>query len=82
MKFLRRVIFYLGLGTGLAAIAAAGAVALTYLFTGKLPIIEVDSEKREVRLVTPDQVATLIRRQVEQAQAAHSAEGIGGAGDE
>ncbi len=82
MKFLRRVTFYLGLMTGMAALAAAGAVVLTYLFTGKLPVIEFGAGKREVRLVTPDQVAALIRQQVEQTRAAQSDEGTGGETDE
>ena len=39
MGFLKRAAFYLGLMLGLAAVAAAGTVALTYLFTGKFPAV-------------------------------------------
>lgn len=82
MRFLRRVTFYVGLMTGMAAIVAAGAVALTYLFTGKLPAIEFEAGKREVRLVTPDQMTALFRRQVEQARAAQTGNLAGGETDE
>ena len=61
MGVLRRLAFYLGLLLGLATIAAAGTVALTYLLTGKFVSLEMSEEKPEVTLMTPDEVAALIR---------------------
>jgi hypothetical protein len=55
---------------GLVTIAAAGTVALTYLFTGKLVSVEAAEGKPEVTLMTPDEVAVLIREQVQKAKAA------------
>jgi hypothetical protein len=64
MGLLKRLAFYLGLVLGVATMAAAGAVALTYLFTGKLFSVEVTEGKPEVTLMTPDQVVIMIREQV------------------
>jgi hypothetical protein len=63
MGFLKRVAFAMGLLLGLTTVAAAGAVALTYLFTGKLVSVEMSEDKPEVTLMTPDDVASLIREQ-------------------
>ena len=63
MGFLKRFVFTLGLLLGLTTVAAAGAVALTYLFTGKLVSIEMSEDKPEMTLMTPDEVAALIREQ-------------------
>jgi hypothetical protein len=63
MGFLNRVAFLLGLLLGLTTIAAAGAVALTYLFTGKVASVEMSQDKPKVTLMTPDEVASLIREQ-------------------
>lgn len=63
MGFLRRLAFVLGLLLGLATVAAAGTVALTYLFTGKLVSMEMSEDKPQVTLMTPDEVAALIRAQ-------------------
>ena len=68
MRFLRRLAFYLGLGVGLTTIAAIGTVALTYLLTGRLVSIEMGEEKPEVTLMTPDQVAALIREKAGKAE--------------
>lgn len=81
MGFLRRLAFYLGLLLGLTTVAAAGAVALTYLFTGKLVSVEMGAEKPEVTLMTPDEVAALIRERVAKA-GAELEEAAGGEGDE
>lgn len=77
MGFLRSVAFYLGLTVGLLSVAAAGTVALTYLFTGKFPSVEMAEGKAEVTLMTPDQVVALVRHQVEQARASQSSTGGG-----
>jgi len=63
MGFLRRLAFMVGLLLGLTTVAAAGAVALTYLFTGKLASVEMSEDKPQVTLMTPSEVAALIRAQ-------------------
>lgn len=68
MDFLKRIAFYLGLIVGVITSAAAGAVILTYLFTGKLPVVKLTEEKSEISLFTPDEVVTLIRSQVEKSR--------------
>ena len=70
MGFLKRLAFYIGLMLGLTTIAAAGTVAFTYLFTGKLVSVELAGEKPEVTLMTPDEVVVLIRDQVNRIKAA------------
>jgi hypothetical protein len=82
MGFLRRLAFYAGLVLGLATAAVTGAVILTYLFTGKLPAVELGGEERTLNLLTPDEVVTLVREQVEKAKAAQGAEVVGGENDE
>jgi uncharacterized iron-regulated membrane protein len=72
MGFLRSVAFYLGLTVGLLSVAVAGTVALTYLFTGKFPSVEMAGGKAEVTLMTPDEVVAMVRQQVEQAKASQS----------
>ena len=82
MGFLKRLAFYLGLALGVATMAAAGAVALTYLFTGKLFSIEMAEGKPEVTLMTPDEVVVMIREQVDAAKKATSEEAAGGENDD
>ena len=72
MGFLRSLAFYLGLTIGLLSVAVAGTVALTYLFTGKFPSVEMAEGKAEVTLMTPDQVVAMVRQQVEQARMSQS----------
>ncbi len=67
MGILKRLAFYMGLLLGLTTIAAAGTVALTYLLTGKFVSMEMGEEKPKVTLMTPDEVATLIRERAHQA---------------
>ncbi|MCL7454919.1 MAG: hypothetical protein M8467_17930 [Anaerolineae bacterium] len=74
MRFLKQIAFYFGLALGLVTVAVAGTVALTYLFTGKLPTVEVTEGKTEVTLLTTDEVVALVREQVEKARAAQRAE--------
>ena len=80
MGLLKRVAFYLGLIAGLVTIGGVGAVLLTYLFTGKLPVVKMaEEEKPKLELVTPDELAALIRQQVRQAETAvETPEGTGG----
>ena len=80
MGILNRLAFYMGLVLGLLTITAAGTVALTYLFTGKFASIEMTEGKAEVTLMTPDEVAGMIREQIKAAKEA-TAEEEGGADD-
>lgn len=70
MGFLKGLAFYLGLTIGLFSIAVAGTIALTYLFTGKFPSVEMAEGKANVTLLTADEVVTLVREQVDKARAA------------
>ena len=72
MRFLRQIAFYLGLALGLVTVTVAGTVALTYLFTGRFPSVEMAEGKAEVTLLTPDEVVTLVREQVDKAKAAQT----------
>lgn len=82
MGILKRLAFYLGLVLGLATVAAAGTVLLTYLFTGKFASIEMAEGKPEVTLMTADEVVTMVREQVDKARAAQAADETGGEGDD
>jgi hypothetical protein len=64
MEFLKRLAFYIGLVLGLVVVAAAGAVALTYLFTGKFPVASVKDEGTEVSLLLPDEITSMVREQM------------------
>jgi hypothetical protein len=64
MGFLKRLAFYLGLVLGLVVVAAAGAVALTYLFTGKFPVANIKDEGTEVSLLLPDEITSMVREQM------------------
>ena len=77
MGFLKRLAFYLGLMLGLLTIAAAGTVAFTYLFTGKFASIEMAEGKPEMTLMTPDEVVTMVREQVDKAKAEVEEGGMG-----
>jgi len=71
VSFLKQLAYYLGLIAGLATVGVAGAVVLTYLFTGRLPAIKMaDGEKSKMQLFTPDEIVVLIRKQVSDAEAA------------
>jgi len=72
VRFLRQIAFYLGLALGLVTVTVAGTVALTYLFTGRFPSVEMAEGKAEVTLLTPDEVVTLVREQVDKAKAAQT----------
>ena len=80
MGLLKKVAFYLGAIAGLLTIGGVGAVLLTYLFTGKLPVVKMaGEEKPKLELVTPDELTVLMRQQVRQAEAAvETPEGTGG----
>lgn len=80
MGLIKRVAFYKGVILGLATVAVAGIVALTYLFTGKFPIpsMETAEEKPEVQLMTPEEVVAVVRDQVAKAREAGMTEDVGG----
>ena len=80
MGLMKRLAFYLGLLLGLATIAAAGTVALTYLLTGRLVSIEMEEKKPVLTLMTPDEVVALIRERTGRTEA-QLVEGTGGEGD-
>ena len=82
MGFLKRLAFYLGLVLGVVTVAATGTVVVTYLLTGKLPSVKMSGEKAEVELMTPDEVAALVREQVAKAKVGNQADATGGEGDE
>jgi hypothetical protein len=67
MEYLKRLAFFVGLALGLVTVAAAGAVALTYLFTGKLVSVRSDQDGTRVVLDTPDALAALLRQQAGKA---------------
>jgi hypothetical protein len=75
MGFLKRLAFYLGFVLGLATLATVGTVALTYLFTGKFASVEMAEGKPEITLMTPDQVVSMVREQVNKAKAAQKTGG-------
>ena len=81
MGFLKRVAFYWGVVLGLATVAAAGIVALTYLFTGRFPSVDMAEGKPEVQLMTAEEVVAMVREQVAKAKAAQEME-AGGEHDE
>jgi hypothetical protein len=82
MGILKRVAFYEGVVLGLATVAVAGIVALTYLFTGKFPSVKMAEDKPEVQLMTPEEVVVMVREQVAKAKAAGQTETVGGENDE
>ena len=81
MGILKRLAFYVGLVLGLATVAATGTVALTYLFTGKFPSVEMAKGKPKVALMTADEIVALVREQVDKAKAAKATESTGGGDD-
>lgn len=81
MAYLKRLAFYFGFLLGLTTMAVAGMVALTYLFTGKFPSVEMAEGRPEVQLMTPDEIVVMVREQVDKAKTAQAAGAAGGEGD-
>jgi hypothetical protein len=75
MGFLRQIAFYMGLVLGMVTVAVAGTVAFTYLFTGKFASVEMAEGKPQVTLMTPDEVVSMVRDQVDAAKMAQAEEG-------
>lgn len=80
MRFLGRIAFYKGLAVGVVVLAAAGAGALTYLFTDKFPVINIGREGVRTTLMTPSEVGALFRAQMKKAREA-KAQQAGGEDD-
>lgn len=78
MSFFRRLAFYWGFLLGVVTLAVVGIVALTYLFTGKFPSVDMAEDGPELQLMAPDEVVALVREQVEKAKAAQQADLAGG----
>jgi hypothetical protein len=56
--------FLLGLILGLVTLVVVGTEFLTYLFTGKFPLVKKVGEGRaELALMTPDEVVAFVREQ-------------------
>jgi hypothetical protein len=71
VSFMKQSAFYLGLIAGLATTVAAGTILLTYLFTGKLPVVNMaENDKARMQLFTPDEIVALMRKQTLKAEAA------------
>ncbi|HNS51073.1 MAG TPA: hypothetical protein PKO09_07810 [Anaerolineae bacterium] len=68
MRSLKRLAYTFGLVLGLFSVSVAGAVALTYLFTGKLVSIRSDAHGTRIALDTPGALAALLRQQVGRAR--------------
>jgi hypothetical protein len=66
MSGMKRFAFVVGLILGLVGFVLIVGNVLLYLFTGKLPSVETAEDGRPIfGLMTPQEVATTIREQVE-----------------
>jgi hypothetical protein len=66
MSAFRRLAFGMGFVLGLAGFVVFAGSVLVYLLTGKLPSAEVGEDGKPVLgLVTPQEIVTLVREQVE-----------------
>jgi hypothetical protein len=81
MGVVKKFAFYLGLAFGVVTVAAAGSVALTYLLTGKVPLVGMSGDETEVTLKTPDEVAAMIREKAGKAGEVEVIEVTGGGDD-
>ena len=61
---LKRIAFLFGFVLGLVSLVVVGTEFITYLFTGKFPMVKkVDEGKAELVLMTPDEVVAIVREQ-------------------
>jgi hypothetical protein len=81
MGIVKRFAFYLGLVFGVVTVAAAGSVVLTYLLTGRVPTVGMSGDTNEVTLMTPDEVAAMIREKAGKERGAEEIEVTGGGND-
>lgn len=64
MDILKRMAFLFGFILGLVTLVVVGTEFLTYLFTGKFPMVKnLDEGNPEVTLMTPDEVVAIVREQ-------------------
>jgi hypothetical protein len=64
MDNLKRMAFLFGFLLGLVTLVVVGTEFLTYLFTGKFPMVKkLDEGSPEVALMTADEVVALVREQ-------------------
>jgi hypothetical protein len=77
MPSFRRLAFGVGFVLGLAGFVVVAGSVLLYLLTGKLPSAEVGEDgKPALRLVTPQEIVTLVREQVERERGRHLGTGV------
>lgn len=70
MSAIRRLAFVTGLILGLAGFVLIAGNIVLYLLTGKLPSVEVKDDGRPVvGLVSPQELVTIIKEQVEKERA-------------
>ncbi|TKJ28734.1 MAG: hypothetical protein CEE40_10770 [Chloroflexi bacterium B3_Chlor] len=70
MSAIKRLAFVTGLILGLAGFVLIAGNILLYLLTGKLPSVEVRDDGRPVvGLVSPQEVVTIIKEQVDKERA-------------
>ena len=71
MTALRRLAFGMGFLLGMAGFVVLAGNVLLYLLTGKLPSVEISEDGTPVfGLMSPQQVVSLIREQVEKERGA------------
>lgn len=70
MSAIKRLAFVTGLILGLAGFVLIAGNIVLYLLTGKLPSVEVKDDGRPVvGLVSPEELVTIIKEQVEKERA-------------
>ncbi len=77
MKVFKRLAFYTGLATGIAAVAGVGAVGLTYLFTDKFPVVNISDKGTKATLLAPGEMGTMIKEQMRRAREARARQAEG-----
>jgi hypothetical protein len=77
MSVFKRLAFGLGFVLGTAGFVVAAGSVFLYLLTGKLPSAEVGEDgKPALRLVTPQEIVTLVSEQVERERRRHPSAGL------
>lgn len=81
MSAFKRLAFGMGFVLGLVGFVVVAGNVLLYLLTGKLPSVEVgEGGKPVLGLVTPQEIVTLVREQVEKERGRHLGTGLETAG--
>jgi hypothetical protein len=81
MSAFKRLAFGMGFVLGLAGFVVVAGNVLLYLLTGKLPSVEVGEDgKPALSLVTPREIVTLVREQVERERSRRLGTGLEAAG--